>query len=59
MKTNFWRSLLAVLAGNIVYYSVERYLPPIAQHQIYRIDWGLAVDFWLCLACYGLVKLIW
>jgi hypothetical protein len=59
MKTNFWRSLLAVLAGNLIYYSVERYLPEPAQHQIYRIDWGLAVDFWLCLACYGLVKLAW
>ncbi len=59
MKTNFWRSLLAILAGNLIYYSVERYLPDGAQHQIYRIDWGLAIDFCLCVACYGLVKLVW
>ena len=59
MKTNFWRSLLAILAGNLIYYSVERYLPEGAQHQIYRVDWGLAMDFWLCVACYGLVKLVW
>jgi hypothetical protein len=59
MRTNFWRSLLAVLAGNLIYYSVERYLPERVQHQIYRIDWGLLVDFWFCLACYGLVKLVW
>lgn len=58
MKGNFWRSLIAVLAGNLIYYSVERYLPDGAQHQIYKIDWGLAVDFWFCLACYGLVKLV-
>jgi hypothetical protein len=59
MKSNFWRSLLAILAGNLIYYSIERYLPRSAQHQIYRVDWGLAVDFWFCLICYGLVKLVW
>jgi hypothetical protein len=59
MKNNFWRSLLAVLAGNVIYYGIERYLPTAAQHQIYKIDWGLAVDFWFCLVCYGVVRLIW
>jgi hypothetical protein len=58
MKLNFWRSLIAVLAGNIIYYSVERYLPPRAQHELYRIDWGLAVNFWFCMACYGIVRMI-
>jgi hypothetical protein len=53
-----WQSLIAVLAGNVIYFSTEQYLPPRAQHHIYRIDWGLAVDFWLCLMCYGLVRLI-
>lgn len=59
MKINFRRSLLAVLAGNVVYYAVERYLPPLAQHQVYRIDWGLAVDFGFCALCFALVRLIW
>ena len=59
IKANFLRSLVAVLAGNLIYYSVERYLPARAQHQIYQIDWGLAVDFWFCLACYGIVRMIW
>ena len=58
-KNNFLRSLLAVLAGNLIYYSIERYLPAVAQHQIYKIDLGLAVDFWFCLVCYGVVRLIW
>ncbi len=58
IKANFWRSLVAILAGNLIYYSVERYLPPRAQHQIFQLDWGLAVDFWFCLACYGLVRMI-
>jgi hypothetical protein len=47
-----------VLAGNAIYFSVERFLPARAQHQLYQIDWGLAVDFWICLVCYGLVRLI-
>ncbi len=59
MKGNFWRSLIAVVAGNAIYFSVEGYLPVRARHQLYQIDWGLAVDFWMCLACYGLLKLIW
>jgi hypothetical protein len=59
MKTNLGRSLLAILAGNLIYYSVERYLPEAAQHQIYHIDLGLALDFGFCLACYGLVKMVW
>jgi hypothetical protein len=58
MKRSFWHSLIAVVAGNAIYFSVARFLPPRAQHEIYRMDWGLAVDFWICLACYGLVRLI-
>jgi len=38
------------LAGNAIYFGVERFLPPRAQHQLFQIDWGLAVDFWIaCL----------
>jgi hypothetical protein len=46
-KRSFWQSLVAVLAGNAIYFSVERFLPPRAQHELYQIDWGLAVDFWV------------
>ncbi|SPE33562.1 hypothetical protein SBA6_290017 [Candidatus Sulfopaludibacter sp. SbA6] len=58
MKRNFWQSLIAVVAGNAIYFSVQHLLPPRAQHVPFRIDWGLAVDFWFCLVCYGLVRLI-
>jgi hypothetical protein len=58
MKRRFWRSFVAVLVGNAIYFSVERFLPPRAQHHPFQIDWGLAVDFWFCLVCYGLVRLI-
>ena len=59
MKRNWVRSLIAVVAGNVIYLAVERYLPLRAQHQLYQVDWGLAVDFWICLVCYGLVRMIW
>jgi hypothetical protein len=58
MKRPFWHALIAVVAGNAIYFSLERFLPPRGQHQIYQIDWGLAVDFWICLACYGLIRMI-
>ena len=58
MKRDFWRSLAAVVLGNAIYFGVERFLPPEAQHQLYQIDWGLAVDFCICVAFYGLIRLI-
>jgi hypothetical protein len=57
MKGSFWRSLAAVLAGNAIYFGLMRFFPIRAQHQIFHIDWGLAVDFWICLVCYGLLRL--
>ena len=57
-KRSFWQSLVAVLVGNAIYFGVERFLPARAQHQLYKIDWGLVIDFWICLVCYGLVRLI-
>ena len=51
----FWHSLLAVLAGNAIYFAVQPYLPVKAQHQLYAVDWGIAVDFWMCVACYGVL----
>ena len=57
LPRNFWHSLIAVLAGNAIYFSLEQHLPPRARHTPYAIDWGLAVDFWMCLVCYGLVGL--
>jgi hypothetical protein len=58
MKQTFWRSVAAVAVGNLVYFGVERFLPPKAQHQPFQLDWGLAVDFWFCLASYGLLRII-
>jgi hypothetical protein len=49
--------LLAVLGGNVVYLFMEPQLPMAMRHRIFRIDWGLALDFGICVALYGLVRL--
>jgi hypothetical protein len=58
MKHRIWRYLLAILIGNAIYFGLESHLPLRARHQPFQIDWGLAVDFWICVACYGLIRLI-
>jgi len=58
MKYRWWRYALAIVAGNAIYFSLQRFLPARAQHQPFQMDWGLAVDFWICLVCYGVVRLI-
>jgi hypothetical protein len=54
---NFWRSLAPVLAGHLIYLMVSPHLPLRARHEPFRIDWGLAVDFWLGVAVYELLNL--
>jgi hypothetical protein len=58
MKHRLWRYLIAILAGNAIYFLIEQYLPPEGRHQPFQLDWGLAVDFWICLACYGIIRFI-
>jgi len=53
---NFWRALLAVLAGNAAYFLLMPHLPPAARHTPFRLDLGLAVDFWFCLVVFGIIK---
>ena len=48
--------LLAILAGNIIFLLVEAYLPVAVRHQTFRVDWGLAVDFAICVAVYGAIR---
>ncbi len=54
---NFWKSLIAVLAGNAVYFLLMPHLPPAARHAPGRLDLGLLIDFWFCVVAYGVVDL--
>jgi hypothetical protein len=49
--------LVAILAGNIVYLFAEPQLPTALQHRVSRIDLGLGIDFLICVAAYGAVRL--
>jgi hypothetical protein len=56
----FWRwveYVVAILLGNAIYFfSLYRHLPRALQHRMFRIDWGVALDFAVCVAVYGLIR---
>ncbi|HWW51469.1 MAG TPA: hypothetical protein VN044_07010 [Verrucomicrobiae bacterium] len=49
--------LIAILVGNAIYYfSLVPHLPDILRHQGFQVDLGVAVDFAVCVAVYGLIR---
>ena len=55
---NFVQSLIAVVAGNIIYFLLMPHLPPAARHIPKRFDLGVVVDFWFCLVVLGIIKTV-
>lgn len=51
----FWLALAAIVAGNAIYFSIQRLLPPSGHHDPFRIDLGLLVDFWICVVVFNLL----
>ena len=50
--------LVAILLGNAIYYfSLFPHLPGVLRHQGFQTDWGVAIDFAVCAAVYGLIRL--
>jgi hypothetical protein len=49
--------LIAILLGNALYFALAPHLPPAARHRSWSVDLGTVVDFWICLAVYGLLEL--
>lgn len=50
--------LFAILVGNGIYFLVfYPALPRVLQHQPFRFDAGLLLDFLLCVAVYGAIRL--
>jgi hypothetical protein len=48
----------AILVGNAIYYfSLVPHLPPAFRHREFVLDGGSAIDFVVCLAVYGLIRL--
>ncbi len=59
MLSNFFKSLVAVVVGNAIYFLVIMPLLPAAgRHGVAKIDLGLVIDFWICLAVFGVIELI-
>ncbi|MGB9074679.1 MAG: hypothetical protein WCC22_18730 [Terriglobales bacterium] len=55
---NFLDALVAVLAGNAIYFLLMPHLPLPARHSLFREDWGLLVDFCICAAIFAGLKLM-
>ncbi|MGA2423328.1 MAG: hypothetical protein ABSG07_04940 [Terriglobales bacterium] len=53
---NFLDALVAVLAGNAIYYLLMPHLPRAARHRLFQEDWGLLVDFAICTMIFVAVK---
>lgn len=48
--------LAAILIGNVIYFlSLSAHLPVDLRHQNYKVD--MALDFVICAAVYGLIRL--
>ena len=58
MLPRLLKQFAAVLLGSLLYFFVlEPHLPRAAQHQPFRLDWGIVVLVWICLVFYGLIEL--
>jgi hypothetical protein len=55
---NFLDALLAVLAGNAIYFLLMPHLPSAARHALFKEDFGLLVDFTICAVIFVAVKYV-
>ena len=53
---NFLDALVAVLAGNALYFLLMPHLPPVMRHSWFKQDFGLVVDFVTCAIIFALIK---
>lgn len=50
--------LVAILLGNLIYYfSLVPHLPEALRHEGFQLDWGMLLDFIVCVTVYGLIRL--
>lgn len=56
MMKNFFEALVAVLAGNAIYFLLMPHLPTTMRHSLFKEDWGLVVDFAICAVIFAAVK---
>jgi hypothetical protein len=56
VMVNFLQTLLAILLGNLVYFALLPWLPPVARHRPFRLDLGTLLDFFFCVVAYGVIR---
>jgi hypothetical protein len=52
---NLLQALVAIVVGNVAYFFLGRFIP-LPRHRPFQLDAGLLVDFWFCVAAYGLIR---
>ena len=58
MLPRLLKQAAAVILGCLLYFfALMPHLPATAQHQPFRLDWGLLVIAWICLVLYGAIEL--
>ena len=58
MLPRLLKQAAAVILGCLLYFfGLMPHLPLAAQHQPFRLDWGLLVIVWICLVIYGGIEL--
>jgi hypothetical protein len=56
MIHNWMKMLLAILAGNLVYFVAEPVFPGFLKHNVHEVDPGLILDFAICAGIYLLLR---
>ncbi|MEJ2008467.1 MAG: hypothetical protein P8Z30_09995 [Acidobacteriota bacterium] len=58
-KAKRWiKYLIAIVVGNVIYFSLQPHFPPVIQHRPYHADLGMFVDLWFCVLVYGLLEFL-
>jgi len=52
MSSKLLRQLAAVLLGNLAYFAMLPHLPSALQHRAWTLDFGIVVDFLICVLLY-------
>ena len=58
MMKNFLDALVAVVAGNAIYFLLMPHLPAVVRHRLFREDLGLLLDFAICTVIFAAVKYV-
>ena len=59
MAARLLKYLLAILLGNFLYFvAILPHVPAAGRHQAFKLDLGLIIDFWACVACWGVIEMI-